>query len=414
MEGEIKVNILTSFLRKELILKIIAVLVGVFLWFFVLNSENPLDQKSIPIKINELNIDALEKNGLLKKKDISSSYITVNILARKDKLREINESDFIVNVDYSKVDSVSDKSISIDEPKYTGKFKNGDFMISYSPKKVNIELESFKTNPFKVQIIPEGQMKSNYKIIKMISDPEEVSIVALGSQLKQISAVKVFIDVSTLNKNTIVKKQCRIYDINGNEIKDLKQNIEVSAKLFIGKEIPVIPVFSGAIDNNYILSSTKVVPDKLILTGDSEILDTTEQIKTEDVDLSKSTSDIYVNKKIILPSKLKLVDDINSVAISALIEQVFKNSFYINGSNITVVNMSGYANYNYEVLTTGINIELKGLKKEIDGLSTANLEPMVDVTGLTEGKYKLPLKLKLSANMSTTTTYYIDVRITKK
>ena len=58
---------MNGLLKKDMNLRIISVLFAVFLWFFVLDSSNPISSVEISIPLNIVNEDIMKDRGIIVK-----------------------------------------------------------------------------------------------------------------------------------------------------------------------------------------------------------------------------------------------------------------------------------------------------------------------------------------------------------
>jgi YbbR domain-containing protein len=109
-----------NFLRKDLSLKILSVLLAIILWFIVSNSVNPLKQTRITVPLAIINKQALVDKGIVITNEKYTKNVILTVEARENIIQNLTANDFLVNLDLSKVKSVSDTEIGVDAPVYIG------------------------------------------------------------------------------------------------------------------------------------------------------------------------------------------------------------------------------------------------------------------------------------------------------
>ncbi|MDP4092947.1 MAG: CdaR family protein [Bacillota bacterium] len=402
-------------LRKDLSLRVLSVLLAIFLWFIVSNSVNPIKQTTLTVPLTIINTSSLQDKGIVITDEKFTKNVLVTVEARENLINDLTSNDFQVNLDFSKINSVSDNEITVDPPVYIGnENKNNIKIIDIKPTKIKLSLEKQGKNSFKVEIIPTGQPKKGYQVVNTSTDPDNVIIEGLDSQINSVGSIKAFVDVSNINKDTVMKKDCKVYDRNGNEIPALSKDLAVNVKIQVAKEVPLIADVKGMPADNYSSGAANTNPQTVLITGAPEILDKIDFIKTETVNINNSTKNIDVMKKIKLPDGVKLYSAANEVEVTIPIEQLASKSFSIPSDGITLVNMVNDSTLNYSIQAQSIDITLKGDRLYLDSIDLPSLAPTIDVGGLEEGVYKLPLKVVLPSTVNLAQNYLVEVKVDKR
>ncbi len=401
-----------DFLKKDLSLKILSVLLAIILWFIVSNSVNPLKQTRITVPLAVINKQVLADKGIVITNEKYTKNVILTVEARENIIQNLTSNDFLVNLDLSKVKSVSDTEIAVDAPTYIGDQNKNDIKITgMEPSTIKVELGKQAKNAFKVDVVTVGEPKRGYKIVEKTVEPEMILVEALDSQLGTIDSIKAVIDVTNIDKDTVIKKDCTVYDKKGNEIPALSKNLSVDVKLKVAKQVLVEPDLIGSPQDNYTQSSTRVYPETVLITGLPEILDKIDSIKTESVSIQNINQSMETTKKLKLPEGVKLYTPIKDVTVSVSIEQYSNKDITVSSKDITMINKQTENSYNYSITTSSILINLRGFKSDINTLDAAAIKPYIDVKGLGPGEYKLPLKAVLPGNVYISQDYMIDLKV---
>lgn len=409
MEGEIKVS---NLLKKDISQRVLSVLLAVLLWFIVSNSVNPIKRTTLTVPLTIINRQALQDNGIVITNEKYTRNVLVTVEARENIIKNLTANDFLINLDFSKVKSVSDTDIPIDAPVYIGDEDKKDIkIIEVKPTSIKVELGKQEKNSFKVDVESIGEPKKDYKIISKTTDPETISIEALDSQINMVGSVKTFVDVTGIDRDTVIKKDCKVYDKNGEEIPALSKGLSVNVKIQVAKEVPVVPDIKGTPAKNYVYGAVKVSPEKILITGAPEILDKIDSIKTEPVSIENSTESIDVTKKVILPNGVKYHSPVKDIEVQVTINQLANKDFIISGNEIDMLNMAGDNSLSYSIVNESITITLRGDRAVLDSLDVSGLRPSVDVKGLDAGIHRVPLRLILPSSVYLAQDYFVEVRI---
>jgi len=157
---------------SEVSLRLLAVILGIFLWFVVLNMSNPIETKNITIPLYIFNDKELEKESLGLVEDNTVDNISVTIKGRRKEIEKLTQAtfsayaDFIVltDPDVSEIDIViSNKSDKIS-------------VISYEPEKLYLNVEKIIERSYPVEIVLIGEPAEGYKLISVMANPDQVLV----------------------------------------------------------------------------------------------------------------------------------------------------------------------------------------------------------------------------------------------
>ena len=399
---------MNELLKNDTIIKIISVLFAIGLWLAV----NPVNTRDYTITLNVINEDSLKENNLELKNRNFQRTIQVRVRGKEDKLNQINESDFVAVLDFSQVDSVSNNVIKIPTPEYIGDVQ-GIKIQQYWPTSIRVSLERIITKSLDVNIEePTGQPKAGYKVVSIKVNPEKVVIRDLESVVNQVASASVDVDLTDLNESIAVVKKCRIFDDKGKEISQLSNKYEVEVIIEIAKEVPVILEKTGSIPENYVGGITEYKPTKVLITGPAEVLDQISGLKTEPANLNGITENTDIPVSLVLPENVQLVDPDQKIIASVAVEALKEKVINLTRDSIAIKNMDDAMEY--EIKTKEVAVTAKGLQKDLDKVNTSALKPFVNVLGLEEGTYNLPVMFEYNGNATILGSYEVEVLVKKK
>ncbi len=410
MEGEDQMK---GLLNRDITIRSLSVLFAVILWFIVLDNTNPPEPKSFTIPLKLINEDSLKEKGIGIKNKNYQTNISVTVKARKEKMGNIGPEDFQAVLDFSKVDGPGTKQLQIDGPYYIGK-DSGVTIEEIKPRAVNIEFEKIVEGSFRITVETTGNEAGGFKVVKKTSTPELISLSGFESVIKSVASVKSTVDISNIDKGVVIKKECKVYNKNGEEIVELSRNLSAEIKLEVAKEVPVTPVIRGNPARNFAEGVKSVRPDKVLITGTPEVLSKIDDIKTEVVDIENSSKNIDVIRTLKLPDGVRLYNMPQEAAVSVAIDQLAKKDFTIAAGDVNIINTKADNSLKYEIMTASMLISIRGNQSELDKLDLGKLKPFIDVSGLDEGTYKVPLKFTLYSSVKSSEEYSVDLKISRK
>lgn len=399
-----------EFFKKDLTLKILSIIFAIFLWFGI----NPVDTEYYTVPINVINAESLKAKGLVLNSTSYQKYVDVSVRERGDVLNAIKESDFEVTLDLSKVNSVDNKVVELEPPVYSGRQKISPNNIELKTKSIKLDIGKIEENPFIVQVETSGKLPAGYEIVSKTAEPDTVSIEALDSVLASVGSVKVYVDVTGLNKTLTIRKECKVYDKSGEEMPALSKKLTVDVTIQIGKRVSVIPITSGTLAKDYIEGTYSVSPEKVLITGDYNLLSGINEVKTEPIDLKDATKTFTAQVLLQLPEGIKIANSTREVSVTVEIISLIERPFEVPTSNITIVGQKAddTGTLKYEI-TGPVTIKLKGRIEDLNKVTVSDLHASIDVDNLEEGTHKVPLKVVFPSNVTQVEDVLVQVNITK-
>ncbi|MFZ5985701.1 MAG: YbbR-like domain-containing protein [Bacillota bacterium] len=400
---------MSELLKKDTTVKIISVFFAVFLWFFVLDSSNPIGSidLNIPLKIENENV--LREKGIIIKNKNFPRNVSVTIKGRKNKIGNLGVNAAEAILDLSKIDDVDTRFLYVEV--YTA--KEGVSLEGVTPRTVNLELEKIGENPFPVKIVTVGKPKENYKIIGLTAIPGTVSIEATDSIINSIGDVKVLVDVNNIDKDLVIKRECQVYNKDGGVIEELNKKLSVDVKIEVAKEVPIVPVVKGRPAKNFIDGIHRVVPEKALIAGSSDTIDLIDNIKTEPIDIENLSQSMTKIVNMVVPKGVRLIDTPRSVYVDVVIEQLAVKEFTFSKDDILLENALIDNSLIYDIKDESVTISITGTKEELEKIVKEKLKPSIDVRGLGEGTFNRTMKVVLPGTVKLLQEYEVEVNVIK-
>lgn len=407
MEGEVQVN---DLFKKDITIKIVSVLIAVLLWLFISNSTNPFVPKTftnIPVKIE--NESYLDQNGYIIKNKYRTS-IDITIRGRQEVIDKVRTSDFEASLDFSQIKSVDTKTLTITGPVCTQKDVT---IVSVNPPAIDVQLARNKSGTFPVDLKTNITMKPGYKLIKTSMTPDSYPIVAEESIIDSVDTIRANLDIKDLDRDTTQTVVCKVYNKQGKEITSLSAGLNVNVKLEVAKEVPVSLVTRGRLATDHVETLRVIDPVKVLVSGPADALEKLTDIKTEQVDIDKVSGNFTTTAQLVLPEGMKLVNSPKEITVNISVEKLVVRDIELTSNDISILNGLNDASMNYEIKTEKLIIKIKGRQPDVDAVMLANLKPGVDVFGLAEGTYKLPLNISLPPQVTLMSQGSVEVKVTK-
>lgn len=370
---------------KNLMAKIICVLLSFGLWLYITNVENPsrnYDIKNIPVELVNTNVIENSKLALVPGQKFT---VDLKIEGPSSEVNKIRPEDFKITADMSNYALKSGKNtIPVQIISYPENItiKNNGFLG------IKVELEEFATKELTIK----STVKVNYKngiheLDKKIS-PSTVKIIGGKSTIDRVDSAVISGEEKDVGKNIENSYVIKFLDSDGNEVTGIESNVS-SAKLNItvtaGKKVAVNLITSGQISQGYELVGYDIEPKYVEILGNKA--QSMESIDTEPLDLSSFTEDSEAYVKLNIPDGITVINGVDTIKVKINVkklEAVTKN----------VICTVKYINLNEDLIiespTDKINITLTGLQTELDKVSDKNIDVSVNLNNIKEeGTYNI-------------------------
>ena len=398
-----------EFFKKDIVLKVISVLIAIIIWFFVMDSSsNPLETTTFTVPIKTKNENMLNEKNIGIKNSNYPQEVLLSVRGRRNKLIGLNPNNFEIVLDFAQVQTIDDSVIPLNVP--TSDVK-GISIVEINPNSVELDIENIIKKSFPVEVQYEGTPKRKYEVISHIVEPEKIQVRGFESVVNSVNKVIVLVDINGLDRDTTIRKDYKIFDKDGNEINDLTSNTSVDVRVEFAKEISLTTYVTGNPHQDYVFKKISVNPDKVLVKGPPEELDNLNEIKIEPFNIQNAKENKSEEIPITLPENITLASEEKEVEISVEIEKLVTKELIFSKSEISLENMN--QEFNYKNNTDRLVVLVKGKKNDISLLNKTKVALIVDVEGYNPGMYNLPVKFNLSEKYQVVSPYYVEIEVEK-
>ena len=391
-------------------LKVIAFIFAVFLWFIVVNFDNPVGSstfRDIPVQI--LNEDIITSAGEVYQVE-GDKTVTVVVYATREVRQKLTSDNIVATADIKQIDSTG-RLVPI-EVTING-FSGETITAEAIPRNLTIQREKSGKKVMSLTVDTGGiNLADGYILGDASVEPDQVTITGAESVLKQVDrAVAQVDDVSGVSEDSVLPASLVLYDANGNELNqtqignNLGENgLSVSVEVLKVKGIPVVFGVTGSPAEGYKYTGCISTPESVQVCGKSEDIDKISEIDVpaSAVDISGASAPIELTVDITqyLPEGVNLVDENSgNVTVTVKIEQEGTLSIDFMVSSIRINNLAENLQVSYEP-DAEITFRFTGDEALLDTLDISNAV-FVDLSDYDEaGTYDVPVRVNLPAGIS--------------
>lgn len=348
MKGKIGSKIRSIFFSHWL-LKIMSLLLAFALWFLVISTNDPVDEKRFQnIRVNLLNTELLTENGqVYEVLDNTDVLRNVTFDAPNSVRREIQSSDIIAEADLTNLTVTNTVEIKFSCPKYGDKVQNISGNIEYV--KLNIEKKDRKTIDIDIKIT--GNVEEGYVIGSKSLDRNRLEVQGPESAIAEIYRAEVEMDVTGITGTSTALGTIKLLDKSGNEVSraSVSKNLDtvnITVEMWETKEIPVLYSYSGTAAEGYedtgeiegSIATVKVAGPSDLLKSVTEL-----EVKEEDVSITGEAKDYETRVQLrnYLPKGVYFAEDgfEDTATVKVLIEKIEQKRISLRPENIQIINV---------------------------------------------------------------------------
>ena len=409
-------------------LKLISILMAFSLWFVVVSTDNPVDDKTFSnIKVNLLNTELLEQQGkVYEVLDGSDVLRSVSFDAPQSVRSVIEAGDIIAEADLNDLTAVSTVPITFSCPKYQGQVTN----ISGSINAVRLNIENEQSRYLNITYNVVGEVAEGYLVGGISLDQNRLQVTGPESKVSAIRRAVVNVDVSELTGNMSTRSNVVLYDADNNEItaSNVIKNIDdvrVTVDVYTVKQIPVEYEVSGEPAEGYkATGEVSGFPQQVKIAGPAAAVNGISRltIPEADTDLTGLTGNLEktLDLKRYLPSGLIFADSdfTPQIDITVYVEEIQEKQITLRWNNMRVLGLPADFFYERPEGTALPVLTVRGLARDIENLTESALIGTVDVAGwmedrriaeLTPGEYTLPVEFELAEGQEQVGDVTVDI-----
>ena len=397
-------------LTTNLGLKVIAFIFAVFLWFIVVNFDNPVGSstfRDIPVQI--LNDDIITSAGEVYQVE-GDRTVTVVVYATREVRQKLTSDNIVATADIKQIDSTG-RLVPI-EVTING-FSGESVTAEAIPRNLTIQREKSGKKVMSLTVDTEGvKLADGYILGDASVEPDQVTITGAESVLDQVDRAVAQVDeVEGVSEDSVLPASLVLYDANGNELNQTQlsnnlgeEGLSVSVEVMKVKGIPVVFDVEGSPAEGYKYSGCVSTPESVQVCGKSEDIDKISEIDVPAsvIDISGASEPIEMSVDITpyLPEGVELVDENSgNVKVTVKIEQEGTLSVDFMVSSIRINNLAENLQVSYEP-DAEITFRFTGDEDLLDTLDISNAVS-VDLSDYDRpGTYDIPVKVNLPEGIS--------------
>lgn len=389
--------------KNNLGLKVMAVLFAVFLWWTVVNIDDPIDTGKFQVDVLITNPEVVTNEGKSYQIVDGTKSVTVSVRARRKVLAEIKSSDIVATADFRELQGTS-VPIRIKINGFEGKYEEA----TANPRNLQIQTEVTETKTFPITVATIGEVRDGYVLDKTntVAKPKSIEISGPKSSLGRIHRVVAKVDISELSADTTLQAEVIYYDSADNIIDKAllssncdKNGVSVDVKLLVTKQIPVQFDTSLIVPGEgYVFGGIEVEPQNIEVAGKADALNALTQIEVSAEALKRdgitANEEVVVEMAAYLPEGIILADEAaGNIVVRILMEKAGTKTIQLPVRSVKVNNASEDFELTYDGEQT-VNLQFEGPRDVLETLTSEAIIATIDLSQYTEeGTYNVSVQV---------------------
>ena len=286
---------LQNLFRKNLPVKILALIASIIMWGYVMNEENPSvnGRYTVPVEI----INAPEGYDV----NMGVREVTLKVRAPRSLMAAAHESDFKAVIDLS-----GDTEGEYDE-KIRTVIPQGFELLGMSDDTVHVTMEALIAHGVPVDIVVNGKAAHGMELGEITPSQQYVNVYGPRHLVDSIVKASGKIKLADNNSDFTMRVKLTAVTADGENINNLAVlpgELDVTVQLVPGegkKIVPVKPAVSGILPEGYVLGEVTVQPNQVELAGANKTLADIKNVDTVPVSLHGITSTFDKDVELSLP-----------------------------------------------------------------------------------------------------------------
>lgn len=403
--------------------KILAVFFAFTLWLVVYNLDDPNISTTFTATVQIQNAQTISDMNKCYEVIDGTGTVSFRVSAKRSIMKNLENSDFSAVADMSQIAINDDNTagtvpITITANSYTSSVK-----ITGATHYLSVSLEDQQTKQFVVTPKTKGDPAEGFTLGSVsVSDPNVIKVSGPASVVGKIDSVVATISVEGMSVDIADNVVPEFYDEDDKKIDTTKltlsnTTVSVSAEILSMKAVPLRLTTSGTPANGYSVTNITTDPENVQIKGSSSVLNPINSIEIpqEVLDVTGSDKNIVTTIDVseYLPEGVTLVDSKEaSVTITVVIQAYVSQNYEVPTTNIAVNGLDSAYTITYPQSTVAVRIS--GSAEDLALLNAGTLKGSIDVAGMTEGTYSVPLTISLENGKYTQANVNVSIVLAKK
>jgi YbbR domain-containing protein len=292
------------------VLKIVAFLLALLMWFFVNSDGQPRTELSrtfsnVPVTWQNLDNDFV----------VTRPPDNVDVVIRGDSsvLDAMVPQDLIIYVD------LQGKKAGTHTLPVAGTSPRGTRITNWNPRTLEIEIDEIINLQIEVKLQIEGEPAEGYITGTPELSPPQVFVQGPRNRVQEVASIYAIINIEGLQEDLQVTALLQTINFNGQPatgVTVIPDTVDILLPIQKpDKEVTVHVPIVGEPKEGFQLGEILISPARIKISGFMEYLASILRLETEPIDISDADEDVEREVKLVLPDGISALEEIISVTV---------------------------------------------------------------------------------------------------
>ena len=375
---------------------LLAMLISVFLWLYVVTVVDPNDTKvvySVPVTYE--NMTSLTDNNLVMTSG-QNATVTLKFYGRRSDLNNLTSESLTVTADVSRIKSEGEQNLSYTVTLPDSVSNNNVQLTERTPSRLTVDVERAVEKQVDVAVDISNEVADGYvaDLEAMKISPETITVFGPEAEVSKIDSARVSLDIGGVTETVDNSFPYQLVDSDGNAVDTTNfrcsaDAVDVMLTVEKYKEIPLtleLKAGGGAKEKNVTVTLS---PAYITISGPGAIVDAMDSLSIGTLDLASMT-ELSETKTydITLPDNVTNVSGQNQVTARIVLNGLSTKTLEVE--NFSVSHKPD--GLDATIVTTTLEITIRGPSDEIEAITAKDLTVQGDLSDFSQaGTYKIPV-----------------------
>lgn len=375
---------------------LLAMLISVFLWLYVVTVVDPNDTKvvySVPVTYE--NMTSLTDNNLVMTSG-QNATVTLKFYGRRSDLNNLTSESLTVTADVSRIKSEGEQNLSYTVTLPDSVSDNNVQLTERTPSRLTVDVERAVEKQVNVAVDISNEVADGYvaDLEAMKISPETITVFGPEAEVSKIDSARVSLDIGGVTETVDNSFPYQLVDSDGNAVDTTNfrcsaDAVDVMLTVEKYKEIPLtleLKAGGGAKEKDVTVTLS---PAYITISGPGAIVDAMDSLSIGTLDLASMT-ELSETKTY----DITLPDNVTNVSVQ---NQVTAR-IVLNGLSTKTLEVENFSvshkpdGLDVTIVTTTLEITIRGPSDEIEAISAKDLTVQGDLSDFSQaGTYKIPV-----------------------
>jgi YbbR domain-containing protein len=297
--------------KKNLTAKVIALIMAIILWVYVMNEQNPLVETSMEIPLEVRNL-----SSSIKAADIPEA-VRVRVRGPRALIVGLVQKDIKAYIDLKGLgDGRNTLSVATNIPTNVE-------LVEVSPSDINFRLDTIISHQVPVEAKIVGAAGPGGVVSKITYSSQNITVKGPSEMVDTVVKAVVDVDLAGKNADFTTNGNITLLDARNKKVEGLGTNpgdvsVTVAFAPVINKKmVEVKPNIVGVVPKGVVLNRITITPEQIEISGDEKTFEKIQFLYTEPIDIAAIDKETVVEVKLQIKEGVLVTKNTVSVNINA-------------------------------------------------------------------------------------------------